>query len=267
MTQVFDRPIRGREFFEEVIRDNLDQGRPDRVQPLFEWKVTKRTPGRFQTRVIQNGVHPSLHITYKKSDVKLELNTEATLATIEKFKPNAVVVATGAQRWIPDIPGMEAPHVLHAEDVISGAKTTGERVVIVGGNQIGCETAWLLGEQKKKVTIIGKYAAIGMDINPATMSYLSMKLREFGVNIVTESYPKTVSKDGITIFNKDWKEQKIEADTIVIATGYRSNFEFAESIKKIVSKVFTVGDCLEPASILEAVHRGSKLGRLIEELA
>ena len=69
LTQVFDRPIRGREFFEEVIRDNLDQGRPDRVQLLFERKITKRTPGRFQSRIIQNGVHPSLHINYKKSHV------------------------------------------------------------------------------------------------------------------------------------------------------------------------------------------------------
>jgi hypothetical protein len=70
LTQVFDRPLRGRQFFEEVIRDNLDQGRPDRIQWLFERKVTKRTPGRFQTRVIQDGVHPSLHINYKKSHVK-----------------------------------------------------------------------------------------------------------------------------------------------------------------------------------------------------
>jgi hypothetical protein len=47
LTQVFDRPIHGREFFEEVIRDNLDIGRPDQVQLLFERKITRRTPGRF----------------------------------------------------------------------------------------------------------------------------------------------------------------------------------------------------------------------------
>jgi len=66
LTQVFDRPLHGRMFFEEVIRDNLDLGRPDRVQLLFDRKITKRTPGRFRTRVIQRGVHPSLRIEYKK---------------------------------------------------------------------------------------------------------------------------------------------------------------------------------------------------------
>ena len=70
LTQIFDRPVRGREFFEEIIRDNLDLGRPDRVQLIFDRVVTKKTPGEFRTRVIQEGVHPSLHIQYKNFDLK-----------------------------------------------------------------------------------------------------------------------------------------------------------------------------------------------------
>jgi hypothetical protein len=81
LTHVFDRPLWGRQFFEEVIRDNLDQGRPDRVQLLFDHKITKRTPGRFQTRVIQNGVHPSLHIQYKKSHIKQYFKENKALRT------------------------------------------------------------------------------------------------------------------------------------------------------------------------------------------
>jgi hypothetical protein len=70
LTQIFDRPLRGREFFEEIIGDNLDLGRPDRVQLVFDRVVTKKTPGEFRTRVIQDGVHPSLHISYKNFDLK-----------------------------------------------------------------------------------------------------------------------------------------------------------------------------------------------------
>ena len=70
LTQIFDRPLRGREFFEEIIRDNLDLGRPDRVQLIFDRMVTKKTPGEFRTRIIQEGVHPSLHIQYKNFDLK-----------------------------------------------------------------------------------------------------------------------------------------------------------------------------------------------------
>ena len=60
LTQVLDRPQTGRIFFEEVIRENLDLGRPDQVQLIFERRVTKRTPGRFRTRVLTEGVMPSL---------------------------------------------------------------------------------------------------------------------------------------------------------------------------------------------------------------
>jgi hypothetical protein len=70
LTQIFDRPLQGRRFFEEIIRDNLDLGRPDRVQLVFDRVVSRRTPGEFRTRVIQDGVHPSLHISYKNFDLK-----------------------------------------------------------------------------------------------------------------------------------------------------------------------------------------------------
>ena len=70
LTQIFDRPLRGRELFEEIIRDNLDLGRPDRVQLIFDRVVTNKTPGEFRTRVIQNGVPPRLHIQYQNFDRK-----------------------------------------------------------------------------------------------------------------------------------------------------------------------------------------------------
>ena len=81
LTQVFTRPVRGREFFEEVIRENLDLGRPDRMQLLFERRITKATPGQFRTRVIQQGVQPSLHVEYKKSHIKQYFKENRALRT------------------------------------------------------------------------------------------------------------------------------------------------------------------------------------------
>jgi hypothetical protein len=86
LTQVLDRPLAGRRFFEEVIRDNLDLGRPDRVQLLFPRKITRRTPGRFRTRVIQQGVHPSLHIEYKHFDLKQYFKEGRALRTEGTFR-------------------------------------------------------------------------------------------------------------------------------------------------------------------------------------
>jgi hypothetical protein len=84
-TQVFDRPLRGREFFEEVLRDQLDLGRPDRVQLLFDRKITRATPGRFRTRVITAGVVPSLHVEYKRCHIKQYFKEGRALRTETTF--------------------------------------------------------------------------------------------------------------------------------------------------------------------------------------
>ena len=91
LTQTLDRPLSGRVFFEEVIRDNLDLGRPDQVALIFERRVERRTPGRFRTRVLTEGVVPSLHVDYKKTKIKQyhklgrALRTETTINDAHDF--------------------------------------------------------------------------------------------------------------------------------------------------------------------------------------
>jgi hypothetical protein len=91
LTQVLDRPVTGRMFFEEVIRENLDIGRPSQVSLVFDRKVSRRTPGQFRTRVITNGVVPSLHVDYKKTRIKQyhkegqALRTETTINDTRDF--------------------------------------------------------------------------------------------------------------------------------------------------------------------------------------
>jgi len=80
-TQVFDRPLSGRHLFEEIIRENLDLGRPEQVSLIFARRITKRTPGRFRTRVITQGVTPALHISYKSSKIKQYFKEERALRT------------------------------------------------------------------------------------------------------------------------------------------------------------------------------------------
>jgi len=81
LTQVLERPVMGRIFFEQIIRENLDLGRPSHVQLIFNRRVTRRTPGRFRTRIITDGVTPSLHIDYKKSHIKQYYKEDKALRT------------------------------------------------------------------------------------------------------------------------------------------------------------------------------------------
>jgi hypothetical protein len=95
LTQMLDRPVSGRIFFEQVLHDNLDIGRPDQVSLVFNRRIIRKgrnvTPGRFRTRIITNGVVPSLHIDYKNAKVKQyhkegrALRTETTINDTRDF--------------------------------------------------------------------------------------------------------------------------------------------------------------------------------------
>jgi len=80
-TRVFDRPAAGRAFFEGVIRDHLDVGRPDQVSILFDRRVSRKTTGTFRTRVITDGVDPQLSCTYKSSRLKQYFKEHRALRT------------------------------------------------------------------------------------------------------------------------------------------------------------------------------------------
>ena len=96
LTQMLDKPVTGRVFFEQVIRDNLGAGRPEQVSLVFGRHLIRTgpraTPGRFRTRVITSGVTPSLHLDYKHAAIKQyhkegqALRTETTINDTRDFR-------------------------------------------------------------------------------------------------------------------------------------------------------------------------------------
>lgn len=110
LTQMLDKPISGRIFFEQVIRDNLDIGRPDQVSLVFDRRLKRTgpraTPGRFRTRVITEGVTPSLHIDYKHTTIKQyhkegrALRTETTINHTRDFQIGKMLTNLPALRQV-----------------------------------------------------------------------------------------------------------------------------------------------------------------------
>lgn len=104
LTQVFDRPVYGRQFFNEVIREHLDLGRPERVSALFPQRLTRRTPAPthgYKTRVFVAGVQPSLHVDFKRSHVKQYFKEQRALRTETTINDPRDVFATKALRNLP----------------------------------------------------------------------------------------------------------------------------------------------------------------------
>jgi hypothetical protein len=110
LTQTLDRPLSGRIFFEQVVRDNLDIGRPDQVSLVFDRELRRTgpraTPGRFRTRIITSGVTPSLHVDYKHATIKQyhkegkALRTETTINDTRDFRIGKRLVNLPALRQV-----------------------------------------------------------------------------------------------------------------------------------------------------------------------
>jgi hypothetical protein len=102
-TRVFDRPAAGRSFFEQLISDHLDVGRPDSVSLIFDKRVTARTPGTFRTKVITKGVDPQVNCHYRSSRIKQyfrehrALRTETVICNTRDFGIGRRVTA---ENWI-----------------------------------------------------------------------------------------------------------------------------------------------------------------------
>jgi len=106
LTQVFQEPQWGRRFFEGVIRENLDLGRPDRVSLLFPTRLSRATPAPpcgYRTRVITRGVQPSLHVDSKRSHVKQYFKEGWALRTETTFNDPTDVQPTKALETLPHL--------------------------------------------------------------------------------------------------------------------------------------------------------------------
>ena len=121
LTQMLDRPVSGRVLFEEVLRENLDIGRPEKVGLIFDRQIRRRgkrpTPGRWRTRVLTEGVTPSLHVDYKHNKIKQyhkegrALRTETTINDTRDFNigkrlcnlPELAQVGFAANRRLLDV--------------------------------------------------------------------------------------------------------------------------------------------------------------------
>jgi hypothetical protein len=150
LTQMLDKAVSGRVFFEQVIRDNLDAGRPDQVSLIFGralvTKGRRPTPGRFRTRVITSGVTPSLHADYKHATIKQyhkegrALRTETTINDTRDFRIGKRLTNLPALREI----GFSATRRLLrlerlSHDPIAGASAVTavtEPVITSGGTRI-----------------------------------------------------------------------------------------------------------------------------------
>jgi len=196
-----------------------------------------------------------LSVQVKRTGVKI-VNSEATSQTIKDGRFDAVIVATGATPWIPDVPGIDKPRAVGALDVLRGAKT-GESVIVVGGGMIGRDVALFLAEQGKNVTITTRGDDIARGMNQAERLAYFERLSKHSVKIRTGVHLKEITDSGIIIHDGAGNKSEIKGDSVVLAAGLIPDRGLFDELSKIADlKVYAVGDCVEPRTIFDAIHEG-----------
>ena len=198
----------------------------------------------------------------QKLGINFELRKEADAASIKQLKPDVIILAAGGIPGIPPIHGVGRENVIFAEEVLSGA-STGQRVVIIGGGLVGCETAEFLAKQGKKITVIEMLDELAAGVGSSFKAGLIGRLSADGVTMMTGVNCKKIFAEGVVVVARDGKEQPLPADTVVLAVGAKPDRRLLQEIKGLAPEIYPVGDCVEPRRILEAVSDGHRIGLLI----
>jgi len=194
---------------------------------------------------------------YKYQMEKLKVHViyeEADKGQINRIKPDVIIVATGGKPKIPEGLKVESDLAVKAWEILKGKKILGEKIVIVGGGQVGCETAEFLLDQGNKIIILEMLENVAADMSKRARKLLLDKLIKNGVEIIKEAVVQKISNSEIR-FERGGLGQKIkDFDHVVLALGTVSERTLLETLKDLGVPVFSVGDCVSPRKAIEAIR-------------
>jgi 2,4-dienoyl-CoA reductase-like NADH-dependent reductase (Old Yellow Enzyme family)/thioredoxin reductase len=191
-----------------------------------------------------------------KYGVDICLGTEATAELVKTREPDVLIVALGSDYFVPDALARHTAAFIFPGEVLTGDKEVGERVVVVGGGDVGCETALHLAEaQGKKVTIVEMCDDILLGSQePLSVMSLKMRLPQAGVDIRTGLTLANCRENLVVCVDGSNQTVEIEADSIILAVGTAPNSELAQQFDCLAPQVFRIGDCVAPRKIYDAFH-------------
>jgi len=199
----------------------------------------------------------------KKAGVNVKLGKKATLADVESIAPDVVVLAAGVMPFVPEIRGIDQDNVVLAEEALTGKAKIGESVIVLGGELVGCETAELLADAGKKVTITRRGQTMAATLAPIDREPLIGRLTIKGVTMLTGVRYEEITAKGLVITSKEGQKQTVPADTIVLAAGSKPNTELLSALEGVGLKVYHIGDCLKPGRLSDAIAQGFHIGQTL----
>ncbi len=189
----------------------------------------------------------------KLPNVTVKLNTMATKKAFNAPEFDTVVVATGSK---PVMPNFGSDNMLKAEDVLMKRAITGDKVTIIGGGLVGCETGLWLQRQGKQVTVVEMSDDIcggPKETCFANWQMIKEMLPAEGVDV--ELNTKVDHIDGTTVVASDanGNSKSFSGDSVICAIGYKANDPFSELLQTADKETYLIGDAVKAGKIIDAI--------------
>ncbi len=200
-----------------------------------------------------------------KLGVTIQLNTRISAQDILARKPDAVVLAVGAEPVIPPVPGIDGNHVLDCVTALTGASVSGKNLVVIGGGLVGCETALGYAQEGREVTIVEALPNIlsaGVPVPESNQQMLEDLLEEAKVHIRTGSRLVQVNEDSVVIATAQGEEM-LPTDGVILAAGFRPRPSLASALTGSGIEVYQVGDGSKVGSVMTAVATAYTVARAL----
>ena len=204
----------------------------------------KRDLGRFKKYLITQ---------VEKRDIDLRLNTKATPELLTAEKPDHVILALGAEPLVVPIPGVE--NTVKAPEVFGNEDKLGQKLVIIGGGQVGAETGIHLARLGKDVTILEMQSKIAPDAWFTYKWAMDIELNEReNLKTIVNGRCSKIEEGKVTYIDPEGKEQILQADSVVLCVGFKSNTQAAESLILPGVPFTMIGDCKAVGTVQQAVR-------------
>jgi 2,4-dienoyl-CoA reductase-like NADH-dependent reductase (Old Yellow Enzyme family)/thioredoxin reductase len=181
----------------------------------------------------------------EKSPVNVIFNKTVTPSDVEQF--DAVIAAVGAEPIVPPIPGIG--NTILATDAYGKKSTLGDRITVIGGGQVGCETALHLARLGKQVTIVEMQCDLAPDASKTHRDELMIELEdEKNLTILCGACCCEIETD-LVIYKKDGVCDSLAADAVILAVGMKPKLAEADAFMGLTPEFFEVGDCVKARTV------------------
>jgi 2,4-dienoyl-CoA reductase-like NADH-dependent reductase (Old Yellow Enzyme family)/thioredoxin reductase len=211
----------------------------------------------------KDGMHEVLtylKLFLAKTSTKVITGTDVSADEVLSRKPDAVIVATGSKSCLPNIPGIDQPFVHDVRIVYENPIELGSDIIILGGGDIGCETADLLSSESKHVTIVEMFEEPLKRMKEIPREELLKRLKDKGVTIITSSKAREIRRGEVIIEDKNGTQKELRADSVIVAAGSVPVSAFFSSLQGRVEEIYLIGDAGEPGNLGAALRSATEVG-------